>query len=292
MQTPPQPGTSTIRLICLGVGLTLAVVSRILAIPPLAGEWTFDNPAGRSAADTAGGSHHGTLSAGADFVNINPRRFITLSAAANGYVSMGKVPPELAFVGASTSFSISLWIRMDPANTDCSVAISTNVQGVDSGYLIGVNQCSQIGAPKMAFFSQSAFAPTLTPTSTIGITDGLWHLLVAVHDGAASRQGARLYVDGNPPTTTDISPIKKVPVDAFLLIGGLTTAEGTPKGFFTGKIDDVRIYSGVLSDKEVADIFNSRPGPSHSLFQHPLGISIGLGLIVFSLILWNMRSRN
>src|SRR5207237_7360789 len=102
-------------------------------------------------------------------------------------------------------------------------------------------------------------------------------------DSGASTNGARLYLDENQAAVVDAFPIRQAAVNGLLLVGGYSDTANKPVGAFTGNIDDVRIYNGLLSTSEVVDLFNSRPAPSSSITQYvppPLMISIGLGLLL------------
>jgi poly(3-hydroxybutyrate) depolymerase len=76
-------------------------------------------------------------------------------------------------------------------------------------------------------------------TSDVVITDGLWHRVGLVSDGS----GMSLYVDDVEVTRSDISPI--LPTNGDMRIGASNNLEaGT---FFSGLIDDVRVYDRVVT---------------------------------------------
>jgi hypothetical protein len=79
------------------------------------------------------------------------------------------------------------------------------------------------------------------------ITDGQWHHVGLVYDLTVFHR--RLYIDG-ALVVEDTSGVAGVFSDGGLYIGASKDLEGG--SFFSGLIDDVRIYNGVLNPEEVA----------------------------------------
>ena len=77
-----------------------------------------------------------------------------------------------------------------------------------------------------------------------------WHHLVGVYDGASYR----LYRDGELVVTHPES-FAPTPVDAPWAIGGRSATMPDEGRYFSGLIDDVRIYGRALSDAEVRELF-------------------------------------
>jgi hypothetical protein len=83
-------------------------------------------------------------------------------------------------------------------------------------------------------------------TSNLVIADDVWHHIALVTDGA----GKCLYVDGLEAACDD-QPIIMSSVNG-LNIG---TGKGLePDSFFTGLIDDVRIYNQALEPNDIAEL--------------------------------------
>ncbi|MEM8994518.1 MAG: LamG domain-containing protein [Acidobacteriota bacterium] len=108
------------------------------------------------------------------------------------------------------------------------------------------------------------------------VTDGAWHHVAAVFD-PSSPTASGLFVDGVEVSIFDatrmVSPLRH---PSALQIGGLLTAEPTlGRHFFRGKIDEVTIHGGALTDAEVAALAQAgplgqckpaaAPGPSASI---------------------------
>ena len=78
------------------------------------------------------------------------------------------------------------------------------------------------------------------------INDGQWHHLVAVRDGAK----ASLYVDGKLAASRNDIQGAVEPDTA--LIGGRLFGE---KASFKGLIDDLRLYTRMLSEAEIKTLY-------------------------------------
>ncbi len=92
-------------------------------------------------------------------------------------------------------------------------------------------------------------APQPSLESESVITDGQWHHIGLVYDFNGLLR--YLYVDG-AEAAKDTNPVGGLPSDGGLYIGaGKALDAGS---FFSGLIDDIRIYDEVLSEEEVAEL--------------------------------------
>jgi hypothetical protein len=84
------------------------------------------------------------------------------------------------------------------------------------------------------------------------LADGKWHHLVLVCD---ARLGGRVcyFIDGRPVGQAAMGLNQRLDLYGFR-IGGWNRWETTPADNFHGAIDDIRIYSGMLSDPQVAEL--------------------------------------
>ena len=101
--------------------------------------------------------------------------------------------------------------------------------------------------------------------SNAGAGLGQWRHVVGVYDGSAGR----IYVDGQ--LTGEMASVGTPTVARIWKIGNVSTG-GTGEGYFKGRIDDVRVYSGALSPAHVVALYNLRdappPAPSAGLIAH------------------------
>jgi hypothetical protein len=120
-----------------------------------------------------------------------------------------------------------------------------------SGWLVGVD--SGYPRPQAVAFFESENDPAFWADGNdqINVGDGQWHMITVTYDPAETN--LTIYTDGdeNENVTVDITDLETHPLPAAALsIGGRDT-ESSVDGF----IDDVRIYSKVLSPLEVAQLY-------------------------------------
>jgi hypothetical protein len=206
----------------------------------LVGHWKFDETSGTAVADSSGNSNNGTLT--------------------NGPVwSTGKISNALFFDGADdyvnvTSDSslnvypltVSAWIKTSANNSNQRGVISKYLSASLNGYQIFLR-----GGDIYAWYFKDE------NNSVYGSGDGLaggavsdneWHHIIFTVDAT----GGKLYVDniqkdskawvGTPGSTTSSQDLRigSYPPDA--------------TNYFPGSIDDVRVYSRVLSVSEIQEL--------------------------------------
>jgi hypothetical protein len=188
--------------------------------PTCIAHWAFDETAGDVAADSVG-EHSGTV-----------------TGACLWCPDAGQVDGALQLDG--TSFVVTDHV-LSPA--DGSFSVLAWVQGGAPGQVI-ISQDS--GSDWLAIDAESgglmstvmppqSRKPTLPLVSDTAITDGLWHRIALVWDGGSRS----LHVDGTLVAADEQDSLAPC-------TGGLNIGCGTDMAlstFFTGLIDDVRIYN-------------------------------------------------
>ncbi|MGA2248090.1 MAG: LamG domain-containing protein [Verrucomicrobiota bacterium] len=79
------------------------------------------------------------------------------------------------------------------------------------------------------------------------VTDGNWHLVVCTWDGVYGDHAARIYLDGVLDTTSSVLTGTITPSTSELTVGS-----GISGYYFTGTLEDVRLYGRALSAAEVS----------------------------------------
>ncbi len=152
------------------------------------------------------------------------------------------------------SCSVSLWLQTtntvgsnnDDAVNGASILWLYNDQSSTNG-IIPV----AVTGNKVAFYTGDELGNGDTLHSTGNVTDGNYHHIVVTRDRATGQK--RIYVDGVLDATGNGSMNLLNGNNVSLSIGGTSFSS------FTGLVDDVQIYSGVLSASEVTNLFNN-PG--------------------------------
>ena len=102
--------------------------------------------------------------------------------------------------------------------------------------------------------SWSSNAITAYVSSGGMINDGIWHHVAATYDGSSSANGVKVYIDGVSQSLTLESDGLASTTDttAPLLIGSRNGGS-----YFSGFIDEAKVYSGALTGSDILAIYNS-----------------------------------
>jgi L-ascorbate metabolism protein UlaG (beta-lactamase superfamily) len=204
---------------------------------PLVAHWALDEAEGDIAHDSAG-DNHGTL--------YNEPAWQPAGGKIDGalqfdgvddYVSTGFVLDP-----ANGPFSVFAWIKGGAAGQ----TVISQADGTGSGEtwlgadpLLGKLMTGLVPPPAGRFVPQQL-------VSEFVITDGQWHHIGFAWDGSYRI----LYVDGTEVAKDSAAQNPMKSADGGLYIGTGKTLE--PSTFFSGLIDDIRIYNLALSVDEIA----------------------------------------
>jgi len=101
------------------------------------------------------------------------------------------------------------------------------------------------GTGGLFFYVGSATTVVLSPGAGAGIWDGEWHHIVGTYDGST----VRLYVDGTEVGTGTFATLSIAYDEGDLFIG--TYIANQTRWCFPGAIDEVRIWSGALTEDQI-----------------------------------------
>jgi Concanavalin A-like lectin/glucanases superfamily len=204
--------------------------------PQASGEWTFDEGAGRAAADTAGGSPI-ALQDGAGWTQDGQSGPAVVFDGARGYGEASR-----SVVDAAGNWTVTAWVRLDR---------------VPDGFASAV---SEDGGPDSVLALQ--YAPTghwavAVPGNVRALSDnppvrGRWTHLAGVRDTSTGQ--LTLYVDG---TAQGSVPYPGRPGQSGPLAVGRGLSNGAKVQFFPGAVDSVRVYGGALTPEEVRSAYQS-----------------------------------
>ncbi len=245
-----------------GVTLQAATLQGAASIPPtatatpipptatpvplaLGAFYKFDEGRGTTAHDSSGNGHTGTLQGAAGYAapgqdNSPYTLILTNTNGTTGYVDV----PE-AVINTAESYSVGAWVNLNDTG-GFHTAVSIDGQHISAFFL---QYCGQCGTFAFAAPGSDALSPaSIRAQATIGTPKvGQWYYLTGVYD--AANQVIKLYVDG---ILQDTQPY----FGAFQATGhtviGRSKFNDNPVDFFPGRIDEVRLYQGVLSDAQIA----------------------------------------
>jgi hypothetical protein len=203
--------------------------------PSLVAYWTFDEGSGITANDASGYGRNGTLINGASFSNaVFPvHKFddpfaLNLVGTSRQYVNVGT-----GINLAKTSFTVMAWAkRSTTAGKQWVIGYGTN--STDKALVLGFRDNDHVTC---AFFNDDLDTKNY-PDANGTFADTNWHHLACTYD-AVTRQRV-VYVDG-VGWKYDGSPA--IQANGTFNIGRVPWGEG----YFSGNIDDVRVYNRALS---------------------------------------------
>jgi len=201
----------------------------------LAGYWALNG----NANDISGNNNHGTIVGNAvlttDRFNVPNNAYLFNG---NGYIRV----PNSSSLCIRKDVSVSVWIKT--ANQWHGVWGDI----VQKGSMLNRNYELAIGCGDKAIWDDfTRGRENWIIKSKSGVSDGKWHHLVGTWDG----QAVKLYVDGVCERMEQCSSAR-IPNSEPLCIG----YGGFPFTYFKGAMDDVQIYSRILSESEVLSLYN------------------------------------
>jgi hypothetical protein len=199
--------------------------------------WPLGDSAGDTADDASGGGHAAKSVAAARSEGRNgqgARRF-----DGTGYV-------ECRGLGTHEAVSIAMWVKADELGSQWSPLLFTNDGNPGSVHF----SLRSDGVPNVAV--HTARASWTHRKARVTLPVGQWYHLALVCD---ARPGgiARFYVDGRPVGKQSLAAGRSLDLEAFR-IGAYNGWQHSPASNFHGEIDNVRVYSGMLTDQEVAQL--------------------------------------
>ena len=184
------------------------------------------------------GNYNGT----ATNVNFNTEGKFGFAGAFNGSSSVIDIPTIPNITGSGSNFSFSAWINFDGSSGDRYIMSFRENSFVEIGFNSGYS-------PRKLEFKVNDGANKTVLVNESEITNNTWHHICLT---AESSGNLTAYLDGTSKGTTAIGSIGNAGQQNS--IGAYNT--GTAAGYFTGKIDQIRIYDSALSAANVTTLYN------------------------------------
>jgi hypothetical protein len=220
----------------------------------LMGRWGFDEGTGATAADLSG---HGKTATGTNMTWAErPPGFAFEGNGSNAYATTNGSP-----VRTDSSFTLSAWVRVVNPTTYSGVVCQDGA--VTSGYFLQYRKETNRWSFAMPSSDTTNPVQVRIDSTVVGIDPDApeeWVFLTAVYD--APRKQMRLYVDG--VTSGDGGPAAATaPTTVWNAAGpahiGACRYNSALWNQFPGQLDDVRVYSGVLTNQQILDLYNETP---------------------------------
>jgi hypothetical protein len=202
----------------------------------LVGRWLFNEGAGMKASDTSGKNNHATLNGTKWTLGYTGN---ALSFEGEGYVSCGIT--GLPAPNSPQTIAWAQFVKSNPSGNQ--ILINIDDAGTKTAMSPGFHD-GKLGVWKWA----EVWLVSTTPPSP-----GEWHCLAYTYDGKTHK----LYVDGALKDSSTAAPQTAPPKR--LEFGRWSGGGGVPPAsYFTGILDDVRIYSRALPESEIRMLVKSR----------------------------------
>ena len=156
------------------------------------------------------------------------------------------------FLRPMTNFTIAMWVK--PHSTASGVLYEEGGSGQDSALTLRLNNGNLEGA----IFQSSALHTVSAPAPLAGE----WSHVAFTFDGATATM--RLWINGQPATTTTGLPFTQVTKRSLASAIGAhlqgdafnnSTTAGQTGDFFTGQLDEVRLFERTLDAAAISDLY-------------------------------------
>ncbi|GAA3805533.1 LamG domain-containing protein [Sphaerisporangium flaviroseum] len=225
------------------------------------GLWKLDEGTGTTAADSSGYGRNATLGGGATWSDDGFDGAAVLRL--NGTTAFASAP--VAPVRTDHSYAVSARVRLTGDDTCTMPTHTLTAVGQDgarnSGFYLGYRTFTENGATvyRWSFSTAGTDTDSFTMTHARSVetvdcsTLDTWTLLTGVYDEVAKE--LRLYVNGQ---LADVRPFTAWNAGGPLQIGRVKN-KGAYVDYFAGDVDDVRLYTGTLTDRQVLNLAMGLP---------------------------------
>lgn len=243
----------------------------------LKGWWTFDGAdVVQNVADRSGNGNHGYYTL---YNNGN-------AVATSSLQVMGKVGQALKFngvdqcidAGAGSSINItgaitvSAWVLIKDTLAQRVIASKSGLGGAGANQQYALYESS---SNRFAFAVTNSTTISLSSiTASATIANNVWVHIVGTYDGIDT---TRMYLNGvqvDSDTSAGYGTLQDSGKN--LEIGGTNGSKRCNGAFFSGQIDDVRIYNRALSADEILQLYNMGSGNRSNTSSSPGSLSSGL----------------
>jgi hypothetical protein len=234
----------------------------------LVGYWKLDEGTGTAATDSSGYGNSGTLVSGPSWL-LGAASLPSMSFTDPAGLSFDGVDDHVDFTysgmpAANAAQTISLWVKATAAATTQNFF---GLFGPSSGVQLGIRQVSSVWS--LVAWKNGG---TVLASSPAAAYLGAWHHIVYTFDGTTHK----LYIDGGTPVTSTVSP-QTAAVNQVTM-----GSSGGSFETFAGSLDEVRVYTRVLTPAEVYALYLTGQPSTSAATQTLTGSPVVLGDLVIA----------
>jgi prepilin-type N-terminal cleavage/methylation domain-containing protein len=223
----------------------------------LISEWKFDEltaaTEGASIQDTWGGGNTGTLSTNSDGLDKIRTGTDCVSGSClsfdgtNDYVYVSGSDATTSNLAITGAITLSAWVKFAYTGTAMYNILARGADGNSNGNY-GYGFWRRVTGNLIQFSTCSTTTRDVL-SSTSGINDTNWHLIIATWDGTTNTDGKKIYIDGvlSGQKTSTISAIGQ-PAYQFRI--GRDSLNAEP---LNGSIDDIRVYNEAIPTSQIQE---------------------------------------
>lgn len=244
--------------------LTCALFGQRAAAATLIGFWSFNEGQGITAADGSGSGNNGTLINSPGWIAGESGNALNFASGGRGYVSASGAE-SLADL-YTHGMTVAAWIkpRSGGGGNGGRIIDKDNNNG---GWFFAMNGATGI---KLAIDTFSTSSPSRPSTASIKLN--VWQHVAATWDGSTSGSNIHIYINGvlADGTAANGAGTPESDADTPFAIGNRSIDTARP---FDGGVDEVRVYSGVLTAAEIQALASgTTPPPDTQAPTVPTGL--------------------
>lgn len=245
-------------------GLLTLCAWLLLAAPvpaaTLVGFWNLNENGGNTATDDSGSGNTGTLINSPQWIPGESGSALNFANGGKGYVSASGAE-SLSDLYAH-GMTVAAWIKPRSAGGGNGGRI-LDKDNNNGGWFFSMNGATGV---KLAIDTFTVSSPSRV--STTGIKLNVWQHVAATWDGSVTGSNIHIYINGvlADGTAVNGSGVAEADEDTPFAIGNRSVDVARP---FDGGIDEVRVYSGVLTAAEIQALANGTSPPPPPDTQAP-----------------------
>jgi len=181
------------------------------------------------------------------------------------YITEGKSNSAFEFNGSNsiaiphsddimpfTALSVEAWVKPNVTSTGWARVMEKGGYKLGGGYGLQLNPTSQQG---FALWGNDGNKPSLEVYANSSLPVNVWTHILGVYERKGNNHNVKIYINGILENTNTVvtSSAAMTPTTKELIIG----RAGNGGEFFTGAIDEIKIYNRVLSAPEILERFKN-----------------------------------
>ena len=167
----------------------------------------------------------------------------------NGLNSSSRTKITTTGLPTYNNYSISFWINSNDLSSSADI-----IMGTSDNYAGNVGFGIYTGSPNTGDLNWAVGnGSSRVDITATGLTEKTWHHVVVSQN--ISNNEKKIYID-NVLKITSTSSINNTNVTYSLIIGGYQTFNNSA---YDGKLDQIRIFTSVLSSSQVTELYNEKP---------------------------------